>query len=390
MAEAAECVPLDPLDVAQVAAWAEKRQIDLTVVGPELPLTLGIVDEFQARGLPIFGADKTAARIEGSKVFCKELLRKYDIPTAAYHIFADPQEALDYVNRAPGPLVVKADGLAAGKGVIVCKDRSSARQAVRLIMEDRAFGAAGERVVVEDYLEGEEVSFLVFTDGKAVLPMVSAQDHKPVYDGDRGPNTGGMGAYSPTPLITSQLTRKIVDKVMLPTVRGLADEGCPYKGVLYAGLMIVNGEPYVLEFNARFGDPETQAILPLMDSDIIPVIKAVVDERVGEATLDWKPGAAVCVVLASGGYPGSYQKGRIIKGLDEARSRDGILLFHAGTDYNNGRWLTNGGRVLGVVGYGADIPAAIERAYEGVNCINFEHIHCRRDIGKKAFKYLTR
>jgi phosphoribosylamine--glycine ligase len=388
IAQLAECVLGDPLDVVQVAAWANRHQIDLTVVGPELPLTLGITDEFSTRGLAIFGASKAAARIEGSKVYCKELLHKYHIPTAAYRIFSDPASAMDYVSQLSGPTVVKADGLAAGKGVIVCQDQSAARQAVKLIMEDRAFGAAGTQVVIEDCLVGEEVSFLAFTDGQTVLPMISSQDHKAVYDGDQGPNTGGMGAYSPTPLITSQMADRIMDEVMLPAVKGLAQEGHPYKGVLYAGLMIVDGNPYVLEFNARFGDPETQAILPLMDSDIVPIMQAVVNNRLNEVTLDWKPGAAVCITLASGGYPGNYHKGRIIHGLDAAQAEDDILLFHAGTDYKEGSWITNGGRVLGVVGCGPDIPAAIKRSYEGVSNINFEQMHYRTDIGKKALKYM--
>ncbi len=388
IAKTAECVALDPLDITQVADWAYQHRIDLTVVGPELPLTLGIVDEFQTRGLAIFGATKKAARIEGSKVFCKELLRKYNIPTADYRSFSEPQAAKDYVRQLTKPVVVKADGLAAGKGVIICKDNAAAEQAVTLIMEERAFGAAGERIIVEDCLVGDEASFLVFTDGETVLPMVSAQDHKPVYDGDQGPNTGGMGAYSPTPLVTPELTERIMQQVMLPTVKGLAREGCPYKGVLYAGIMLVDGKPYVLEFNARFGDPETQVILPLMDSDIVPVMQAVVAERLAEVNIKWKPGAAVCVTLASGGYPGSYQKGQVIKGLNKLQSMDNILLFHAGTNYKNGSWITNGGRVLGVVGYGLDIPAAIECAYKGVSNVNFEQMHCRTDIGKKAVNYL--
>ncbi len=389
IADIAECVPGDVEDINKIADWAEKERIDLTVVGPELPLTHGIVDELKTRGLPIFGAGKKAAQIEGSKVFCKELLRKHNIPTADYRVFIDFKEALDYVNQWSGSVVVKADGLAAGKGVIVCKDKETARQAVKLIMEDRAFGLAGDRVIIEDCLKGEEASFLAFTDGKTVLPMVSAQDHKPVYDNDEGPNTGGMGAYSPTPLVTPQMIDKIMNEVMIPTVNGMLEEGCPYQGVLYAGLMMVDGELYVLEFNARFGDPEAQAILPLMDSDIVPVMQAVADERLEEVTLSWKPGAAVCVGLASGGYPGSYKKGEVIRGLDAAGSMEDIILFHAGTSNKNGSWITNGGRVLGVVGYGQNIPAAIERAYEGVSKISFDGMHFRTDIGKKALKYLS-
>jgi phosphoribosylamine--glycine ligase len=389
IAQLAECVPQDPLDITQVAAWAHRQHIDLTLVGPELPLALGIVDEFLARGLQVFGASKAAARIESSKVFCKMLLDKYKIPTPAYRVFSDVEAAQEFVSQLSGPVVVKADGLAAGKGVIVCRSRVEAAAAINLIMGRRAFGEAGKQIVVEDRVFGEEASFLAFTDGKTVLPMIASQDHKPAYDNDQGPNTGGMGAYSPAPLVTPGMIEQIMQKIMLPTIRGLAEEGCPYKGVLYAGLMIVNGEPYVLEFNARFGDPETQAILPLMSSDMVPVMQAVIENKLDQVKLEWKPGAAVCVTLASGGYPGDYQKGRIISGLEKLRNMEDILLFHAGTDHQDGLWLTNGGRVLGVVGYGSSIPAAIKRAYEGVRNIEFEQMHFRKDIGQKALKYLT-
>jgi len=294
------------------------------VVGPELPLSLGIVDEFTARGLRIFGPDKAAARIETSKVFAKNLLQKYGLPTPSSKVFTAAGAALSYILSQDRPLVVKADGLAAGKGVIVCPTSEEAAQAVKLIMEERAFGDAGNRIIIEDYLEGEELSFMAFTDGKTVLPMVTSQDHKPVYDGDRGLNTGGMGAYAPVPWVGPELARQIMDEVMAPVVQAMASEGYPYKGVLYAGLMMVEGKPYVLEFNARFGDPETQIVLPLLRSDLVEVMQAVIDEQLHKVKLDWKSGSALCVVLASGGYPGNYRKGLAIQGLGDIQAMENI------------------------------------------------------------------
>ncbi len=387
IAEQAECVPVPATDVVALATFAEKEKIDLTVVGPEIPLTLGLVDEFQRRGLRAFGASRAAAQIEGSKAFAKALMLKYGIPTAAYREFSEPDAALAYVRERGAPIVVKADGLAAGKGALVCRTVADAVAAVRLIMEQRAFGEAGDRVVVEECLEGEEASFLAFTDGKTVLPLASAQDHKPIYDNDEGPNTGGMGAYSPAPVVSAALHRQIMDRVMVPTVRAMAAEGRPYRGVLYAGVMIKDGEAKVLEFNARFGDPEAQPLLLRMDSDLVPVLEAVLDGRLHEVTLQWKEDAAVCVVMASGGYPGTYQKGKAIQGLEEAAKVEGVVIFHAGTARRGAHLLTDGGRVLGVTGRGRDVREAITRTYEAVRRISWEGAHFRTDIGAKALRY---
>jgi len=387
IAEQAECVPVPATDVVALATFAEKEKVELTVVGPEVPLTLGLVDEFQRRGLRAFGASRAAAQIEGSKAFAKALMLKYGIPTAAYREFSEPDAALAYVRERGAPIVVKADGLAAGKGALVCRTVADAVAAVRLIMEQRAFGEAGDRVVVEECLEGEEASFLAFTDGKTVLPLASAQDHKPIYDNDEGPNTGGMGAYSPAPVVSAALHRQIMDRVMIPTVRGMANEGRPYRGVLYAGVMIKDGEAKVLEFNARFGDPEAQPLLLRMDNDLVPVLEAVLDGRLHEVTLQWKEDAAVCVVMASGGYPGTYQKGKAIQGLEEAAKVEGVVIFHAGTARRGAHLLTDGGRVLGVTGRGRDVREAITRTYEAVRRISWEGVHFRTDIGAKALRY---
>jgi phosphoribosylamine--glycine ligase len=387
IAEQAECVPVPATDVVALATFAEKEKVELTVVGPEVPLTLGLVDEFQRRGLRAFGASRAAAQIEGSKAFAKALMLKYGIPTAAYREFSEPDAALAYVRERGAPIVVKADGLAAGKGALVCRTVADAVAAVRLIMEQRAFGEAGDRVVVEECLEGEEASFLAFTDGKTVLPLASAQDHKPIYDNDEGPNTGGMGAYSPAPVVSAALHRQIMDRVMIPTVRGMANEGRPYRGVLYAGVMIKDGEAKVLEFNARFGDPEAQPLLLRMDNDLVPVLEAVLDGRLHEVTLQWKEDAAVCVVMASGGYPGTYQKGKAIQGLEEAAKVEGVVIFHAGTARRGAHLLTDGGRVLGVTGRGRDVREAITRTYEAVRRISWEGAHFRTDIGAKALRY---
>lgn len=384
IAQLAECVSLAVSDINGLADFAEIKGIDLTVVGPELPLTLGIADEFERRGLRIFGVNKKAAQLEGSKVFMKQLLHKYNIPTADYQVFETSQVAKEYIEQKDGPLVVKADGLAAGKGVLVCPDKQSALDAVSEIMERKVFGAAGREVVIEEYLEGEEISFLAFTDGKSLLPMVSAQDHKAVYDGDKGPNTGGMGAYSPAPLVDKPLYDKIMNRVMLPTVKALVGEGIDYRGVLYAGLMIVDNNPYVLEYNARFGDPETQVILPRLKSDIVPVFLAVSCGELAGVEQLWKQEAAVCVVIASGGYPGDYQKGRLIKGLEDFEGHEDLMVFHAGTTFQEGGVVTAGGRVLGVTALSKELPEAISLAYEGVRHIHFDDMYYRRDIGKKA------
>lgn len=387
IAERAECAPVPATDLAGLAAFAEKEKVDLTVVGPEVPLTLGLVDEFERRGLRTFGASRAAAEIEGSKAFAKALMVKYGIPTAAYREFRESDAAIAYVRDRGAPIVVKADGLAAGKGALVCRTLAEAVAAVRLIMEERAFGEAGDRVVVEECLEGEEASFLAFTDGQTVLPLASAQDHKPIFDNDEGPNTGGMGAYSPAPVVSAALHRQIMDRVMLPTVRAMAAEGRPYRGVLYAGLMIRNGEAKVLEFNARFGDPEAQPLLLRMDNDLVPVLEAVLEGRLHQISLQWKEDAAVCVVMASGGYPGSYQKGKVIQGLEEAAKVEGVVIFHAGTARRGAHLVTDGGRVLGVTGRGRDVRDAIARTYEAVRRITWEGVQFRTDIGAKALRY---
>ncbi len=380
----AECVDISASEVRRLADFAEERAIDLTVVGPELPLTLGIVDEFEGRGLPIFGPNQPAAQLEGSKVFAKRLMRKHNVPTGFFQNFYRPEDAKRYIQEVGAPIVVKADGLAAGKGAIVCQTVSEAVDAVKKIMEDRAFGDAGDKVVVEEYLTGEEASFLAFTDGVTVLPMASCQDHKAAFDEDKGPNTGGMGAYSPAPVVTEAVHQKIMDQIMIPTVKAMAAEGRPYRGVLYAGLMIQDGNPRVLEFNVRLGDPEWQPLVARMLSDLLPLLEAVVEQRLHEVEIRWRPEAAVCVVMAAGGYPSAYEQGHEIRGLSEARALEDVLVFHAGTALKDGKLVTHGGRVLGVTGLGKDIPEAMARAYLGVGRIRWENVHYRTDIGKKA------
>ena len=384
IAQQAECVDLRAEDVAGLADFAQRNGIDLTLVGPEAPLTLGIVDAFARRGLRIVGPTRAAAALEGSKVFAKDFMRRHGIPTARHETFDDLAAARRHVRAVGAPVVVKADGLAAGKGVIVCRTVDEALGAVDLIMRSRAFGDAGNRVVVEEFLEGEEASVLAFTDAQSVVPLPPAQDHKPVFDGDRGPNTGGMGAYSPAPVVTEAVQQKVMERILVPAVRGMAAEGHPYRGVLYAGLMIRDGEPYNLEFNARLGDPETEVQLVRMASDLVPVLEGIVDGRLHEADIAWRPEPAVCVVMASAGYPGDYAKGKPITGLDDvARMRDTVV-FHAGTARRDGRVVTNGGRVLVVTAWGPDHRAAIDRAYGAVQTIHWDGAHFRADIGHKA------
>lgn len=384
IAELAECIDVSASEVRRLADFASKRGIDLTVVGPELPLTLGIVDEFESRGLRIFGANQQAAILEGSKAFAKRLMRKHKIPTGFFQTFYRAEDARRYIQDVGAPIVVKADGLASGKGAMVCPTVKEALDAVKLTMEDRIFGDAGEKLVVEEFLTGEEASFLAFTDGETVVPMASSQDHKPVFDDDKGPNTGGMGAYSPAPVVTEEIHRKIMDEIMIPTVKAMAAEGRPYRGVLYAGVMIKNGEPRVLEFNARLGDPEAQPLLMRMESDLLPILEAVVDRRLHEVEIRWRPEPAVCVVMASGGYPGVHEKGRVITGLRTASRLKDVVVFHAATALLGGKVVTNGGRVLGVTALGKDIADAILRAYRAVEKIRWEGVHYRTDIGRKA------
>ena len=384
ISELAECADISASDIRLLADLAERNRIDLTVVGPEVPLTLGIVDEFERRGLRIFGPSKDAAIIEGSKVFAKNLMKKYQIPSGFFQSFYNAEDAKRYIQDTGAPIVVKAEGLAAGKGAIVCLKVSEALDAVKMIMEERVFGDAGDRVVIEEYLEGEEASFLAFTDGEAVLPMASSQDHKRIFDDDQGPNTGGMGAYSPAPVVTESIYHQVMERVMIPTVRGMAAEGRRYVGVLYAGLMIKAGEVKVLEFNARFGDPEAQPLLLRMQSDLVPVLEAAVEGRLHDQTIEWKPDASVCVVMASGGYPGPYEKGYPISGLREAAAEPGVAVFHAGTNRNKDQVLTAGGRVLGVTALGRDVKEAIDRAYLAVKKIHWEGAQYRTDIGRRA------
>jgi phosphoribosylamine--glycine ligase len=384
----ADCVDIGVTHLEDLCRFALDREIDLTVVGPELPLTLGIVDLFETRGLKAFGANQKASEIEGSKAFCKDLLKRHGIPTAEYAVFQDRTEAAAYIRSRNGATVVKASGLAAGKGVFVAQTEKEALEALDRIMVEKAFGSAGDRVVVEACLKGEEASFLVFTDGETVLPMVSSQDHKRIFDNDQGPNTGGMGAYSPAPVITEKVHREIIERIMAPLVRAMATEGRPYQGVLYGGLMIDQGTPYVLEFNARFGDPEAQPILMRMKSDIVPLLMACSDGTLKGMDIEWDDRAAVCVVMSSQGYPGAYQKGSVIDGLEAAASMDEVVVFHAGTARQGERIVTTGGRVLGVTALGQGIPQAIERAYQAVEKISWDGVHYRTDIGEKALERL--
>ena len=390
IAEVAECVPIKADAIADLGAFAARERIDLTVVGPELPLTLGLADHFAERGLVVFGPSRAAAELEGSKVFAKQLFARYGIPTARFGVFDDPAKARDFVHDLGGRAVVKADGLAAGKGAIVCRDLAAAEQAIGDMLERRVFGEAGARVVVEELLEGEELSFFALTDGERICPLAAAQDHKAVFDDDRGPNTGGMGAYSPPPVLDATLARRILDGVIRPTVRAMAAEGRPYRGVLFAGLMLTAEGPKVLEYNVRHGDPECQTLVVRLAADLLPICRAVAEGQGLPETVAWRPEAAVCVVLASAGYPGSYPTGQPIAGLEAAGARPGVTVFHAGTARRDGRLVTAGGRVLGVTALGADIPAAIQAAYEAVGDIHFEGMHYRRDIGRRALARLGR
>ncbi len=384
MSEQATIIPIKANNLSDLLELALQEKIDLTVVGPEDPLTKGIVDLFESKGLTIFGSSQKAAEIEGSKAFAKEMMRKYHVPTASYEIFEDHQEATAYIRRQGAPIVVKADGLAAGKGVIVCKTVEEAIQSVERIMVEKIFGEAGNRVVIEEYLVGEEASYIAFTDGRTILPLASSQDHKPIFDGDEGPNTGGMGAYSPAPVVTDQVHETILEKILRPIIQGMGEEGRLYKGVLYAGLMIHEGRPKVLEFNARFGDPETQPVLMRMKGDIVPILEACIKGELSQYRIEWDRRASVCVVMASKGYPGDYEKGKAIHGLKEASQMKDVFVFHAGTAIKDGQMVTNGGRVLGVTGLGEDIPRAIEKTYEAVKKISWNGVHYRTDIGQKA------
>lgn len=383
-ASIAENIDIKVDDLPGLIAFALREKVDLTVVGPELPLSLGIVDLFEERGLKIFGARRNAAVIEASKAFSKDLMKKYNVPTAAYEVFTEVEPAIAFIDKTGIPIVVKADGLAAGKGVIIAQTREEAVAAVTYMLSGNAFGEAGARVVIEEFLTGEEASFLAFTDGKNIIPLASAQDHKAVNDGDTGPNTGGMGAYSPAPVVTPAVHEKAMAEVLRRTVDGMAAEGRPYRGVLYAGLMVKDGEVKTLEFNARFGDPECQPLLMRMKSDIVPLLMGVASGNISGMEIEWEEKAAVCVVMASEGYPGDYRKGDVISGIESAEQVGGLVVFHAGTAEKNGEIVTSGGRVLGVTALGGTVKEAIGHAYEGVKRISWRGVHYRSDIGKKA------
>lgn len=385
IAQLAECVPIPVNRFADLIRFARDHAIDLVVVGPDDPLAAGIVDPFEEAGIPIFGPRKNAAEIEGSKIFMKGLLKKYAIPTAAYETFTDYEAALSYLRAQPLPIVVKADGLAAGKGVTVARTLEEAEEALRGMMLDKVFGESGSQVVIEEFLEGQEMSILAFVDGETVRPMVPAQDHKPVFDNDEGPNTGGMGTYTPLPHIDPVLVQDAIEHIIVPTAKAMVSEGRPFRGVLFAGLMITANGVKTIEFNARMGDPETQVVLPRLKTDLVDIILAAVNGRLDQLEIEWSDEAAVCVILASEGYPASYPKGRVISGLKEAEAA-GALVFHAGTSFEDGEFVTSGGRVLGVVGRGRDIAEARARAYEAAGMISFEGMHYRSDIAAKALR----
>jgi phosphoribosylamine---glycine ligase len=383
-AEIAENIPIAADDIKGLLEFALQKKIELTVVGPEQPLVKGIVDQFEEKGLRIFGPNERAAELEGSKSFSKDIMKKYGLPTAEYKTFNSADIAKQYIEIMNCPLVVKADGLAAGKGVLLCQTTGEALAAVDSIMGKKSFGEAGDQIVIEEFLEGEEVSVLAFCDGQSILMMDSAQDHKAAYDGDKGPNTGGMGAYSPAPIFTEIMKQKVRDRIMLPMIRAMQQEGRPYKGILYAGLMLTKTGPQILEFNARFGDPETQPLIARMDSDIVPIFEACIDGTLDQCPLEWKNESSVCVVMAAKGYPNSYDKGKPISGFKDANDLPGIMVFHAGTKQHDGKVLTSGGRVLGVTATGENIPTAISRAYEAVDKIQWDGIHYRKDIGHRV------
>ncbi len=385
ISQLAECVPIESSDIQGLLEFALREKIDLTVVGPEVPLVAGIGDVFRENGLLLFGPSKEAALLEGSKAFSKEIMTKYGVPTAAYEIFTNANEAKHYVIEAEMPLVIKADGLAAGKGVVICESSEHAVATLTQMMEEKIFGDAGSKVIIEKKLEGEELSILVLTDGKKIIPLASARDHKRVYDHDRGPNTGGMGAFSPSMKIPESEMGGIIDIAVRPILQGMALDGMPYRGVLYAGIMMTKEGPFVLEYNCRFGDPETEVILPRLRSDLLPVMTQVANGCLEMESLEWYDKACITVVMASGGYPGAYKKGFTIQGLDTVKGQPDIAVFHAGTAFNAQKQVvTAGGRVLAVTAWGDTLKAAHERAYQVIEKINFEGGFCRRDIGQKA------
>ena len=380
----AQLVEIKATDVEGMVAFAKKEGIDFVVVTPDDPLVLGMADAMEEAGIPAFGPSKKAAQIEGSKVFAKNLMKKYGIPTAKYEVFDDPSKVIAYIERENQfPAVIKADGLALGKGVVIARNLAEAKEAVHSIMEDKIFGKSGNQVVVEEFLTGKEVSVLAFTDSHTISPMISSMDHKRVYDNDEGPNTGGMGTIAPSPYYTPEVAKRCMEEIFLPTMEAMKKEGRPFKGCLYFGLILTERGPKVIEYNCRFGDPETQVVLPLLKTDLFTIMRAVRDERLGEVDIQWSTGAAACVVLASGGYPKKYETGLPIEGLDENGGHSGVIVYHAGTKKQDGRFLTAGGRVLGVTGLGETLPQALEKAYGAVREITFKNAHYRTELGKK-------
>lgn len=382
ISEIAECIEVESKNLSAFVDFVKYEWIDLTVVGPEEPLAKGIVDLFLKEGRKIIGPTKAGAQIEGSKVFAKEFMKRYKIPTANYQVFNSYTYAEEYIRLKGAPIVIKADGLAAGKGVFIAKTHDEAMDALKLIMKEKLFGPAGDRVVIEEYLQGQEVSYLVFTDGKTIVPMVTSKDHKRLLDNDEGPNTGGMGTFSPNSIITPELEKEILETVIQPTIMGLRAEGIIYKGILYAGLMIVNGKPYVLEFNCRFGDPETQVILPRLETDIIDIFMSISEQRLSKVNVKWKDGASLCVILASHGYPGTYKKGIPISGLEMVKRLKDVMVFHSGTGFDEeGKIVTDGGRVLGITALGEDLKDARNKVYNAIELIHFDGMQYRKDIG---------
>ena len=383
----ARCENIPVSDFEQLAKFVKNNKIDLTVVGPEDPLSKGIVNYFESRGLRIFGPDRNSAQFESSKIFAKEFMKKYGIPTAEFEVFDNPDSAFDYISKhSSRPLVVKADGLCAGKGVLVCDNAEEAKNAVQQIMVKKEFGSAGDKIIIEERLSGEEASLMAFCDGKTIVPMVASQDHKRVFDSDKGLNTGGMGAYAPASVVDEEIYKKAKEQVFDNFLKGLKQENIKFKGIIYAGIMISDSIPKVLEFNARFGDPETQVVLPLLKNDLVEVIDTVIDGKLDTVKINWDGGSCVCVVLASGGYPGSYEKGKEISGLESAGKLRDTIVFHAGTKTDGSKILTNGGRVLGVTALGKGLKEAIDNTYRAVKKIKFDKMHYRKDIGQKGLK----
>lgn len=379
----AACVPIKATDIEGIVNFSKENKIDFVMVAPDDPLVAGMVDALEAAGIRTFGPVKAAAILEGSKSFSKDLMKKYNIPTAGYAVFDSNAEALGYIDTCSTPVVVKADGLALGKGVIIAQTLTEAKTAVNNIMNDKVFGEAGSKVVIEEFIQGPEVSILAFTDGKTVVPMVSSQDHKRVFDNDQGPNTGGMGTFSPSLIYDSRLAEQCMREIFIPTIEAMNKEGRKFKGILYFGLMITKDGPKVIEYNARFGDPETQVVLPRLKTDLLEIFNAIIDERLADIKIEWNDNAAVCVIAASGGYPGKYATGLEIGGLEAAEADENITIFHAGTTCKDGRFYTAGGRVLGVTAVEENMEKAISKAYAGIEKISFEGMHYRKDIGRK-------